>query len=63
VDASKLDPQAQTSALQKMGIATTPEAVQQQEQLAPHEVTTKEKGVGPTGSEIERTTSVVGKSL
>lgn len=59
----KLDPQAQTSALSKIGVATSPEAIQQQNQLAPHEVTTTERGVGPTGSEIERKTSVVGKSL
>ena len=63
VAVDKLDPQAQTSALQKMGVATTPEAIQQQNQLAPHEVTTTERGVGPTGSEIERKTSVVGKSI
>jgi hypothetical protein len=59
----KLDPQAQTSALQKIGVATSPEAIQQQDALAPHEVTTTERGVGPTGTEIERKTSVVGKSL
>lgn len=63
VAVDKLDPQAQTSALQKMGVATTPEAIQQQNQLAPHEVTTTERGIGPMGSEIERKTSVVGKSL
>jgi hypothetical protein len=63
VAVDKLDPQAQTSALQKMGVATTPEAIQQQNDLQPHEVTTTERGVGPTGSEIERKTSVVGKSL
>ncbi len=63
VAVDKLDPQAQTSALQKMGVATTPEAIQQQDALAPHEVSTTEKGVGPTGSEIERTTKVVGKPL
>jgi len=55
--------QHQTSALQKMGVATTPEAIQQQNALAPHEVTTTERGIGPMGSEIERKTSVVGKSL
>ncbi len=63
VAVDKLDPQAQTSALQKMGVATTPEAIQQQNALAPHEVTTTERGIGPMGSEIERKTSVVGKSL
>jgi len=63
VAVDKLDPQAQTSALQKMGVATTPEAIQQQNELTPHEVTTTEKGISPTGSEIERKTSVVGKQL
>ena len=63
VAADKLPPAEQASALQKMGIAATPESIQQDQQLAPHEVTTKEKGVGPSGSEVERTTSVVGKSL
>ncbi len=63
VAVDKLDPQAQTNALQKMGVATTPEAIQQQDALAPHEVSTTEKGVGPTGSEIERTTKVVGKPI
>jgi len=46
-----------------MGVATTPEAIQQQNALAPHEVSTTEKGVGPLGSEIERTTKVVGKPI
>jgi hypothetical protein len=63
VAADKLPPQEQASALQKLGIASSPESIQQDQQLAPHEVTTTEKGVGPTGSEIERKTSVVGKSL
>ena len=63
VAADKLPPQEQASALQKLGIASSPESIQADQQLSPHEVTTKEKGVGPTGSEIERTTSVVGKSL
>ena len=63
VAVDKLDPQAQTSALQKMGVATTPEAIQQQDALAPHEVSTTEKGIGPMGSEIERTTKVVGKPI
>lgn len=58
----KLDPQAQTSALQKIGVATTPEAIQQDSQQ-PHEIVTTEKGVGPTGSEIERKVSIAGKSL
>jgi hypothetical protein len=63
VAVDKLPPQEQSSALTKMGIASSPESIQQDQQLAPHEVTTTEKGVGPTGSEIERKTSVVGKSL
>ena len=63
VAADKLPPQEQSSALQKLGIASSPDSIQQDQQLAPHEVTTTEKGVGPTGSEIERKTSVVGKSL
>jgi hypothetical protein len=63
VDVSKLDPQAQTSALQKMGVATSPEAIQQENQLTPHEIVTKEKGISPSGAEIERTTSAVGKEL
>jgi hypothetical protein len=62
VAVDKLDPQAQTSALQKMGVATTPEAIQADGQQ-PHEITTTEKGVGPTGSEIERKVSIAGKSL
>jgi len=61
VDASKLVGAEQDSALQKMGIAPNPP--EQENQLVPHEVTTTEKGVGPTGSEIERKTSVVGKQL
>ena len=63
VAADKLPPQEQASALQKLGIASSPESIQQDQSLAPHEVTTTEKGVGPSGSEIERKTSVVGKSL
>jgi len=63
VAVDKLPPQEQSSALQKMGIASTPESIQSDQALAPHEVTTTEKGVGPTGSEVERKTSVVGKSL
>ena len=62
VAVDKLDPQAQTSALQKLGVATTPEAIQADGQQ-PHEITTTEKGVGPTGSEIERKVSIAGKSL
>lgn len=63
VAADKLPPEEQASALQKLGIAASPDSIQADQQLAPHEVTTTEKGVGPTGSEIERKTSVVGKSL
>ncbi|HXF12227.1 MAG TPA: hypothetical protein VN517_03680 [Terriglobales bacterium] len=63
VAADKLPPQEQASALQKLGIAASPDSIQQDQNLAPHEITTTEKGVGPTGSEIERKTSVVGKSL
>lgn len=63
VAADKLPPAEQVSALQKLGIAATEESIQQDDQLAPHEITTKEKGVGPSGSEIERTTSVVGKQI
>jgi hypothetical protein len=61
VDASKLVGGEQDSALQKLGIAPNPP--EQENQMVPHEVTTTEKGVGPTGSEIERKTSIVGKSL
>lgn len=63
VAADKLPPQEQASALQKLGIAASPDSIAQDQQLAPHEITTTEKGVGPTGSELERKTSVVGKSL
>ena len=61
--ARDLPPAEQASALQVAGIAADPASIAQNDALAPHEVTTKEKGVGPSGSEIERTTSVVGKSL
>ena len=63
VAADKLPPAEQASALQVAGVAANPESIAAQDQLQPHEVTTTEKGVGPTGSEIERKTSVVGKSL
>jgi hypothetical protein len=63
VDVSKLPPSEQASALQKVGISADPNSIQQQDQMMPHEYTTKEKGVGPTGSEVERTVSVVGKAL
>jgi hypothetical protein len=61
VDASKLVGAEQDSALQKMGIAPNPP--EQEGQMQPHEITTTEKGVGPTGSEIERKVSVAGKQL
>lgn len=61
VDASKLVGAEQDSALQKMGIAPNPPEMEGQ--LQPHEITTTERGVGPTGSEIERKVSVAGKSL
>lgn len=63
VDPSKLPPQAESSALALVGIPADPAERQSEDQLAPHEITTTEKGVGPTGSEIERKTSVVGKTL
>jgi hypothetical protein len=58
----KLPPQEQAAALQKAGIAATPESIEQNSQQ-PHEISTTEKGVGPTGSEIERKVSISGKSL
>ncbi len=63
VDPSKLPPQEQAAALQIAGIPADAASIQGDQALQPHEITTKEKGVGPTGSELERTTSVVGKSL
>ena len=63
VDPSKLPPAEQAAALQVAGVPASADSIQGDQQLQPHEVTTKEKGVGPSGSEIERTTSVVGKSL
>lgn len=62
VAVDKLDPQAQVQALKKMDIQTTPEAIQQGN-VQPHEIETTEKGIGPTGSEIERKVSIAGKSL
>jgi hypothetical protein len=62
VAVDRLDPQAQTQALQKLDIHTSPEAIQQGN-VQPHEVSTTEKGIGPTGSEIERKVSISGKSL
>ena len=63
IDPSKLPPQEQAAALQAAGVPASPDSIQQDRQLAPHEVTTKEKGVGPTGTEYEHTTSVVGKAI
>jgi hypothetical protein len=61
VDASKLVGVEQDSALQKLGIAADPAGDAPPQNI--HEMTTKEKGVGPSGSEIERTVSVSGKPL
>ena len=61
VDASKLSGVEQDSALQKLGIAADPAGDAAPQNV--HEMTTKEKGVGPSGSEIERTVSVSGKPL
>jgi hypothetical protein len=58
----KLPPEEQAAALQKAGIAATPESIAQNAQQ-PHEIQTTEKGIGPTGSEIERKVSIAGKSL
>lgn len=63
VDPSKLPPQEQAAALQIAGIPADAQSIQGDQALQPHEISTTEKGVGPTGSEIERKTSVVGKSL
>ena len=63
VDPSKLPPQEQAAALQIAGIPADASSIQGDQALQPHEITTKEKGVGPSGAELERTTSVVGKSL
>jgi hypothetical protein len=63
VDPSKLPPEEQAAALQIAGIPADAASIQGDQALQPHEVTTTEKGVSPTGSELERKTSVVGKSL
>ena len=63
VDPSKLPPQEQAAALQIAGIPADAASITGDQALQPHEITTTEKGVGPTGSELERKTSVVGKSL
>lgn len=60
IDPSKLDPSAEAGTLALAGIPTNPAEAQQG---GLHEMTTKEKGVGPSGSEIERTVSVSGKPL
>lgn len=60
VDPSKLDPTAEAGALALVGIPANP---QEANQGGLHEITTTEKGVGPTGSEIERKVSVAGKKL
>jgi hypothetical protein len=63
VDPSKLPPQEQAAALQIAGIPADAASITGDQALQPHEVTTTEKGVSPSGSELERKTSVVGKSL
>lgn len=63
VDPSKLPPQEQAAALMIAGIPADVASIQGDQALQPHEVTTTEKGVSPTGSELERKTSVVGKPL
>ena len=63
VDPSKLPPQEQAAALQIAGIPADAASIQQDSQLAPHEIQTTEKGIGPSGSEIERKVSVAGKPL
>ena len=60
VDPSKLDPTAEAGALALVGIPANPQEAQPG---GMHEITTTEKGVGPTGSEIERKVSVAGKKL
>ena len=60
VDPSKLDPSAEASALALVGIPANPAEA---DQGGVHEITTTEKGVGPTGSEIERKVSLAGKKL
>jgi hypothetical protein len=60
IDPSKLDPSAEAGALALAGIPTNPAEAQQG---GLHEMSTTEKGVGPSGSEIERTVKVAGKPL
>ena len=45
------------------GVCPADESIASDDALQPHEVTTKEQGITPHGTEVERTTSVVGKSL
>ena len=61
VAVDKLPPDEQASALQKMGVQANAASIEEQQQQ-PHEIQTTEKGVGPTGSEIERKVSIAGKS-
>lgn len=63
VDPSKLPPAEQAAALQIAGIPADVQSIQGDQALQPHEITTTEKGVSASGSELERKTSVVGKSL
>ena len=60
IDPSKLDPTAEAGALALVGIPANPGEA---DQGGLHEITTTEKGVGPTGSEIERKVSLAGKKL
>lgn len=60
IDPSKLDPTAEAGALALAGVPANP---QEANQGGLHEVTTTEKGVGPTGSEIERKVAISGKKL
>ena len=60
IPVDKLNPDAQTGALALAGIPSSPQAA---DQGGMHEMSTTEKGVGPSGSEIERTVKVSGKPL
>ena len=60
IDPSKLDPSAEAGALALAGIPVNPAEAQQG---GMHELSTTEKGIGPSGSEIERTVKVAGKPL
>lgn len=59
IPADKLNPTEQAGALALAGIPSGPDV----EEGAMHEMSTTEKGVGPSGSEIERTVKVSGKPL